>query len=139
MEDQTLDERQLRIVKRLQQKHSKPDPDSITLDKTTRKEIKYKLFAVIGLFLLSGGYNAYTLMQNSSDKALLKTEITALTQQVSSYKQQIKELDLKQHQTEDRRYQAQRKLNRTTEQLAVMQGNTKEAKAMLQQLQILLK
>jgi len=142
MDENTLNERQLRIVKRLQEKHNKPDPDSITFDKKERKSIKTSLIAIIGLVILMGTSNTYTLYNSSIDKHTLSqaltskaTEVATLTQQNNAYKKQLEAMEHKWRQTEDKRYQAQRQLNRKSEKLSQMQGSTKQAKAMVDKLQ----
>jgi len=145
MENHDTDQRQEKVLDRVESlinKAKAPDPDSITLDKTERKSIKNGLITIISLVVVMAGTHLYTGYTSHTDKTALRqaltsaaTENTALTQRIANYEQQIKDLKLKQRQTEDKRYQAQRKLNRKKEQVAKLQGNTKQAKAMVDKLQ----
>lgn len=166
MDDETLDERQKRIVIRLQNKYQ-PEPGSITLDPKTRREIRWKLISITALFIVMGAITTTTFVYSLDDRleykrelTLKNAEITRMEQQISSlqrqlntkeaslkaqYEDQLKVLELKWRQTEDRRYQAQRTLNRKTEvnQRLVaenerLKGNTAEAQLMLDKMKDLL-
>ena len=106
--------------------------------------------AVLGVISIGNFYtghlNGKANEQHQATVTTLKQQIATLTDentQLKRQKDQINhELQTEKHAhrvTEDRRYHAQRKLNRTSEKMAELQGNTREAKAMLNQLQTLLK
>lgn len=152
MDNETLDERKLRIVKRLQNKYNKPDAGCQQALETEKKEHKtsrkglytaaFGSLLMTGIAILNTHFNNISRQAHTNQVAALQSQIQQLEQQLNQQnganEKAIAEWEQKWRQTEDQRYQAQRKLNRTSEQLAKMQGNTREARLMVDKLQEML-
>ena len=108
--------------------------------KKTLKDLYRAAFAIactlavvsMGNFYI-GHLNTQNQQQHQANITVLQQQIASLAKENNQIKQQLQDETLEHRKTEDRRYLAQHQLNRKNEKIAQMQGSTKEARAMLDQ------